>query len=393
MEKVEKIKELVNQFNIEKQQLSKKIAEIEAQRTILAQIRNNKKAIRDNSFESQEEIKQLGLKISELGNESQKLQDDINAKSINLKQQICEIISQILAEELGRLRRTINKKQYEKDVYQQIERYCDTDQQIAQIEKIIGIEKQEKEIREKQHILSGLVQKVNCNQVSLVIGVLEGLYANTVIQEEINIADFMPVEEQEIITAEAGDTVVNQEDIKTISNIVIKFEKGELVYKATLSDGEEVNFFPTREKLVNKKEFISNLKRQLISYVIKAHKILDNSVVKNVDPNICMLLEKIAEEHEFNYFELVYDYAMSFSQEEEVRTGNAPIILYNLYYIKESKLSLRERTRLIKASKDAEKKADFDVMGYNMAFLRIEYFLRRVLGFNKLKEISGEKIS
>ena len=343
MEKVAKIKELVNKFNIEKQQLAKRIAEIEAQRTILAQVRNNKKAINDNSFESQEEIKQLAQKISDLGNESQKLQDEINAKSIILKQQICEVIAQIQAEEFGQLRRTINKKQYEKDVYQQIERYCDTDQQIAQIEKIIGIEKQEKEIKEKQHILDGLAQKVNCNKISLVIGVLEGLYANAVVEEEINIADFIPVEEQEIITEDEDVVSAIQEELKSISNIVIKFEKGELVYKATLSDGEEVNFFPTREKSVNKKEFISNLKKQLINYVIKAHKILDNSVVKNVDPNICVLLEKIAEEHEFNYFDLVYDYAMSFSQEEEVRTGNAPIILYNLYNIKESKLSLREK--------------------------------------------------
>ena len=237
-----------------------------------------------------------------------------------------------------------------------------------------------------------MIRKVKNNQISFAIKVLEELYPNKVITEEVNIEEFVPVEETNIITEENKAQDI-EEVVREISNIVIKFERSNLVYKATLSTGEEVNFYPSKEKSINKKEFITNLKKDLINYVIKAHKILDNSVVKNVDINVCRLLEKVAEEQGFNYFDLVYDYAMSFSFEEDVRTANAPIILYNLYYIKESNLSLLERARLIKSSKDAQRKAGFDVMGYNIPLLRIEYFLRRILGFNNLKEISGEKIS
>ena len=78
MNGLEGIQKIIENFVYESNQTKKQIAEIEKERTDLAQERNEKKNISKNNYEN--EIGMLGKQISELGIKSQELQNKLDSK-------------------------------------------------------------------------------------------------------------------------------------------------------------------------------------------------------------------------------------------------------------------------------------------------------------------------
>ena len=82
MNRLEEIQEIIKNFIYEKQQTKQQIAEIEQERTQLAQKRNERKSLNgniDNAYANtvEAEICELGKQISNLGNQSQELQSKL----------------------------------------------------------------------------------------------------------------------------------------------------------------------------------------------------------------------------------------------------------------------------------------------------------------------------
>ena len=95
-----RIKECIEKFILDKQQLNNEILNIERERNEIAQQRNMKKATMDmNNYDVSREVNELGWKIAELGNRSQELQNEINAKYINTKEYINSVIGELISDE------------------------------------------------------------------------------------------------------------------------------------------------------------------------------------------------------------------------------------------------------------------------------------------------------
>lgn len=102
MNGLEEVQEIIKNFIYEKQQVNKQISEIEEKRTQLALERNNKKnACRDNSGV---EICELGKQISQLGVQSQELQNKLDSKFYETKKQVNLIIDNLITEEIRKIR-------------------------------------------------------------------------------------------------------------------------------------------------------------------------------------------------------------------------------------------------------------------------------------------------
>lgn len=95
-----RIKECIEKFILDKQQLNNEILNIERERNEIAQQRNMKKTTMDmNNYDVSREVNELGWKIAELGNRSQELQNGINAKYINTKDYINSVIGELILDE------------------------------------------------------------------------------------------------------------------------------------------------------------------------------------------------------------------------------------------------------------------------------------------------------
>ena len=177
-----------------------------------------------------------------------------------------------------------------------------------------------------------------------------------------------------------------------ISNIVIKIEEGELVYKAQMSDDKEVKIYPAQlggeSVLLRDKQNREECTEILTNYAVSEYKIFDKKVVSKIDPLICELLIECAERYGFNAQELVYNYAMSFA------TGDSelvPGIVYNLSYINESSLSRKEKAIINKICRNASKNNGIDVIESFSGFKKVKYVLKRLLAVNNIKVLPEAK--
>lgn len=177
-----------------------------------------------------------------------------------------------------------------------------------------------------------------------------------------------------------------------ISNIVVKIEEGELVYKAQMSDDKEVKIYPAQfggeSVLLRDKQNREECKEILINYAVSEYKIFDKKVVNKIDPLICELLIECAERYGFEAQELVYNYAMSFA------TGDSelvPGIVYNLSYINESSLSRKEKVIINKICRNASKNNVIDVIESFSGFKKVRYVLKRLLAVNNVKVLPEAK--
>lgn len=181
----------------------------------------------------------------------------------------------------------------------------------------------------------------------------------------------------------------------TISSITVKFEDGELVYKAQMSDGEEVKIYPAKigeeNVLLRDKQNREECKEILINYSVSEYKMFDKKVVNKIDPLVCELLIECAERYGYNAPELVYDYAMSFSYNVESNTELVPAIVYNLSYLEQSSLSKKEKAIINKICKNAKKNNKIDVIETLSGFRRIKYILKRLFAVNNVKVLPEAK--
>ena len=104
--KMEEIFENFKSFVEERKNLQEQINQIERKRIELAEERNAKKAINkiNNDEELCSEINCLGRQISDLGNQSQWFQNQIDKKSIEIKKQAYLEIDSLIAEEMRKIR-------------------------------------------------------------------------------------------------------------------------------------------------------------------------------------------------------------------------------------------------------------------------------------------------
>lgn len=104
--KMEEIFENFKSFADERKNLQEQINQIERKRIELAEERNAKKAINkiNNDEELCSEVNCLGRQISDLGNQSQWFQNQIDKKSIEIKKQAYLEIDSLIAEEMRKIR-------------------------------------------------------------------------------------------------------------------------------------------------------------------------------------------------------------------------------------------------------------------------------------------------
>lgn len=137
MDEFEKIQEIVKKFNNEAKNIKKEISDIEKTRTSLAQERNRAK---NDVFNADiEKINILGDQISKLGNQSQELQNKLNSKFNEIKNEIGFKIDNLIAEKIRKIRQVEEERE---ELVEEI---------IAQENKNIKYEMQKQEFFERFH--------------------------------------------------------------------------------------------------------------------------------------------------------------------------------------------------------------------------------------------------
>lgn len=178
----------------------------------------------------------------------------------------------------------------------------------------------------------------------------------------------------------------------TISNITVKFEDGNLVYKAQMTDDEEVKIYPANlgveSVLLRDKQNREECKEILINYAVKEHKVLDKNVVNKIDPLVCELLIECAERYGHDALQWVYNYAESFVDSD---MESVPGIIYNLSYIGQSNLTRKEKAILNKICKYARKNNKIDVIEFFSGFKKVKYLLKRLFAINNVKVLPEAK--
>ena len=181
----------------------------------------------------------------------------------------------------------------------------------------------------------------------------------------------------------------------TISNIIVKIEDALLVYKAQMSDGEEIKIYPSKmgeqSVLLRDKQNREECKEILINYAIDEYKTFDKKVVNKIDPLVCELLIECAERYSYNPQELIYNYAMSFSYGGDIDTDLVPDIIYNLSFIQTSNLSTKEKSIINKICKNARKNNKIDIIEKFSGFRKIKYILKRLFAVNNVNVLPEAK--
>lgn len=178
----------------------------------------------------------------------------------------------------------------------------------------------------------------------------------------------------------------------TISNITIKFEDGNLVYKAQMTDDDEVKIYPaklgTENVLLRDKQNREECKEILTNYAAKEHKVLDKNVANKIDPLVCELLIECAERYGHDAQELVYNYAESFADGD---LESVPGIIYNLSYIEQSNLSRKEKAIINKICRHARKNNKIDIIESFSGFRKVKYIFKRLFAINNVKVLPEAK--
>lgn len=183
----------------------------------------------------------------------------------------------------------------------------------------------------------------------------------------------------------------------TISNIIVKIENGELVYKAQMSDEEEIKIYPARlgeeSVLLRDKQNREECKEILFNYAICKCKTYDKNVISKIDPLVCELLIECAEQYNYDAEYLIYNYIMSFSKcrDEDVEIEAVPDIMYNLSYIETSNLSRKEKTIIRKICKNASKNNKIDIIESFTGVKKIKYLFKRLFAVNNVNVLPEGK--
>ena len=218
-------------------------------------------------------------------------------------------------------------------------------------------------------------------------------------EEQTLVENILEEPEEEIITFEDNDEEKIQMPLFTervaLSGIIAKIENGELVYKAQISNGDEIKVYPTKLEtgnlLLKYKENRNMLKEILINYAVTEYKTLDKKVINKLDPIVCELLIAYSKKYNYDTQKLIYNYAMSFSKTEECELYLVPEIVYNFAYIDEANLSKKEKKILSNICKNANKNEKINMIGCITKFGKIKYALKRIFAVNATKSLPEGK--
>jgi len=416
------MEELINELDIfvnEKAVLSAQIRDIESKRNELAKERNTKKAQNkiNNDEEVWSEVNCLGKQISDLGNQSQWFQNQINSKLLRVREQAFIEIDNLIAESVRKSRIISEQIEENRDnldpeeIYELTDNINEIGQSMArimfakrlikhnQIVDVINLfstteieESQEQseqinEIIEKQEIEN----KEENEQVQLIneeLKPIEEIAIDPVLTDYYNnINEITKNLEKEIITLEETEenqlVNTNTEEPTTIKNIVVKVENGELIYKAELSNETTIKIYPIKEKILEKEKFERETwKRELIEYSAKNYRNLRNIAIKKMDPIVCEILDRYAVQYDMDSQNLVYNYVMSFSSIDDYDSDILPAITYNLSYINEAKISKKEIKSLQKIVKNSTQNALVDIIGNVTLSEKIKCFMKKIFNIS-----------
>ena len=416
------MEELINELDIfvnEKAVLSAQIRDIESKRNELAKERNTKKAQNkiNNDEDVWSEVNCLGKQISDLGNQSQWFQNQINSKLLRVREQAFIEIDNLIAESVRKSRIISEQIEENRDnldpeeIYELTDNINEIGQSMArimfakrlikhnQIVDVINLfstteieESQEQseqinEIIEKQEIEN----KEENEQVQLIneeLKPIEEIAIDPVLTDYYNnINEITKNLEKEIITlkeTEENQLVnTNTEEPTTIKNIVVKVENGELIYKAELSNETTIKIYPVKEKILEKEKFERETwKRELIEYSAKNYRNLRNIAIKKMDPIVCEILDRFAVQYDVDSQNLVYNYVMSFSSIDDYDSDILPAITYNLSYINEAKISKKEIKILQKIVKNSTQNALVDIIGNVTLSEKIKCFMKKIFNIS-----------
>ena len=423
------MEELINELDIfvnEKAVLSAQIRDIENKRNELAKERNTKKAQNKikNDEEVWSEVNCLGKQISDLGNQSQWFQNQINSKLLNVREQSFVEIDNLIAESVRKSRIISEQIEENRDnlepeeIYELTESINEIGQEMARImfakrlikhNQIIDVinlfsateteESQEQDEQIDEILESQEIENTNKNeQVQLINEELKPIeeiavdptltdYYNN-INEITRILERHFAKEQEIITFEDNDEkIIEPENIEeepiSIKNIVVKVEENELVYKAELSNKKTIKIYPIKEKLLEKEKFERETwKRELIEYSASSYRNLRNMAIRKMDPIVCEILDRFAVQYDVDSQNLVYNYVMSFSSIDEYDSDILPAITYNLSYINEAKISKKEIRTLQKIVKNSTQNALVDIIGNVTLSEKIKCFMKKIFNIS-----------
>lgn len=422
------MEELINELDIfvnEKAILSAQIKDIENKRNELAKERNTKKAQNKikNDEEVWSEVNCLGKQISDLGNQSQWFQNQINSKLLNVREQSFVEIDNLIAESVRKSRIISEQIEENRDnlepeeIYEltesineigqnmarimfakklikhnqiidvinlfsttEIEEIQEQDEQISEI-----LENQESENTEENEQVKVVNEELKPIKEIAVDPILVDYYNN--INEITKILERHFAKEQEIITFEDSfEPQILAEEVEepvSIKNIVVKVENNELVYKAELSNKKEIKIYPVKEKLLEKEKFERETwKRELIEYSASSYRNLRNIAIRKMDPIVCEILDRFAVQYDVNSQNLVYNYVMSFSSIDEYDSDILPAITYNLSYISEAKISKKEIRTLQKIIKNSTQNALVDIIGNVTLSEKIKCFMKKIFNIS-----------
>lgn len=416
------MEELINELDIfvnEKAILSAQIKDIENKRNELAKERNTKKAQNkiNNDEDVWSEVNCLGKQISDLGNQSQWFQNQINSKLLRVREQAFIEIDNLIAESVRKSRIISEQIEENRDnldpeeIYELTDNINEIGQSMArimfakrlikhnQIVDVINLfstteieESQEQseqinEIIEKQEIEN----KEENEQVQLIneeLKPIEEIAIDPVLTDYYNnINEITKNLEKEIITLEETEenqlVNTNTEEPTTIKNIVVKVENGELIYKAELSNETTIKIYPIKEKILEKEKFERETwKRELIEYSAKNYRNLRNIAIKKMDPIVCEILDRYAVQYDMDSQNLVYNYVMSFSSIDDYDSDILPAITYNLSYINETKISKKEIKSLQKIVKNSTQNALVDIIGNVTLSEKIKCFMKKIFNIS-----------
>lgn len=416
------MEELINELDIfvnEKAVLSAQIRDIESKRNELAKERNTKKAQNkiNNDEDVWSEVNCLGKQISDLGNQSQWFQNQINSKLLRVREQAFIEIDNLIAESVRKSRIISEQIEENRDnldpeeIYELTDNINEIGQSMArimfakrlikhnQIVDVINLfstteieESQEQseqinEIIEKREIEN----KEENEQVQLIneeLKPIEEIAIDPVLTDYYNnINEITKNLEKEIITLEETEenqlVNTNTEEPTTIKNIVVKVENGELIYKAELSNETTIKIYPIKEKILEKEKFERETwKRELIEYSAKNYRNLRNIAIKKMDPIVCEILDRYAVQYDMDSQNLVYNYVMSFSSIDDYDSDILPAITYNLSYINEAKISKKEIKSLQKIVKNSTQNALVDIIGNVTLSEKIKCFMKKIFNIS-----------
>ena len=422
------MEELINELDMfvnEKAILSAQIRDIENKRNELAKERNTKKAQNKikNDEEVWSEVNCLGKQISDLGNQSQWFQNQINSKLLNVREQSFVEIDNLIAESVRKSRIISEQIEENRDnlepeeIYELTESINQIGQNMARImfaKKLIKhnqiidvinlfsateteeiqeqdeqiseiLENQESENTEENEQVKVVNEELKPIKEIAVDPILVDYYNN--INEITKILERHFAKEQEIITFEDSfEPQILAEEVEepvSIKNIVVKVENNELVYKAELRNKKEIKIYPVKEKLLEKEKFERETwKRELIEYSASSYRNLRNIAIRKMDPIVCEILDRFAVQYDVDSQNLVYNYVMSFSSIDEYDSDILPAITYNLSYISEAKISKKEIRTVQKIIKNSTQNALVDIIGNVTLSEKIKCFMKKIFNIS-----------